>query len=90
MIVSRAGDWISAKAGDEIVMMSVEAGKYLGLNPVGARIWELIETPLSVEALTAQPVSEFDIEEAACRTEVDTFLESLAKQRAIATSTAPE
>jgi hypothetical protein len=45
-LVRRKGDWLSAMVGDELVMMSAERGNYLGLTPVGARIWELIEEPL--------------------------------------------
>ena len=45
MIVRKQGDWLAAKVGDELVMMSAEKGNYIGLSEVGARIWELIETP---------------------------------------------
>ena len=88
MMFSRSGDWISAKVGDEVVMMSVEAGKYIGLNRVGARIWELIETPQSTDTLTGQLVGEFEIDEATCRAEVDSFLKSLSDQNAITTTPA--
>ena len=43
MMVRKQGDWLSAKVGDELVMMSAEKGNYIGLSEVGARIWELIE-----------------------------------------------
>ncbi len=45
MMVRKQGDWLAAKVGDELVMMSAEKGNYIGLSEVGARIWELIETP---------------------------------------------
>lgn len=86
MLFSRSGDWISARVGDEIVMMSVEAGKYIGLNRVGARIWELMETPQSPDALTGQLVNEFEVDEATCRAEVDAFLQSLVDHQAATTT----
>ena len=46
MMVRKQGDWLAAKVGDELVMMSAEKGNYIGLSEVGARIWELIEEPL--------------------------------------------
>ena len=51
MTVRRQGEWLSAKVGDELVMMSAETGDYLGLSEVGARIWELLETPQDAGAL---------------------------------------
>ena len=49
MLVRKQGDWLAAKVGDELVMMSAEKGNYIGLSEVGARIWELIETPQDVD-----------------------------------------
>ena len=83
MPISKQGDWISAKVGDEIVMMSAEEGKYIGLNDVGARIWELLDEPRTVEALEAALLVEFDVTPEVCRTEVDAFLQSLVGYHAV-------
>lgn len=82
--VRRQGDWLSAKAGDELVMMSVEKGNYLGLSEIGARIWELIETPTSLDDLCATLVREFEVSPAECRADVEEFLAGLEKHGAVA------
>jgi hypothetical protein len=82
-MVRRQGDWISAKVGDELVMMSAEAGNYVGLSEVGARIWELIETPQDVATVCAKLQEEFDVPPDVCSAEVDAFLNELAKHGAI-------
>ena len=51
MMIQRRGDWLSAKVGDELVMMSAERGEFVGLSEVGTRVWELIETPQELETL---------------------------------------
>jgi hypothetical protein len=51
MKVERKGDWLSARVGDELVMMSAEQGHYIGLSEVGARIWELIAEPVELDEL---------------------------------------
>lgn len=84
MSISKQGDWISAKVGDEIVMMSAEEGKYIGLNDVGARIWELLDEPQTREALAARLLEEFEVTPEACNAELDTFLAKLAEFRAVA------
>lgn len=84
MIVRKQGDWLAAKVGDELVMMSAEQGNYIGLNATGARIWELLDEPRAVEALYAQLLEEFDVAAEVCRAEVDAFLKELTKHGAIA------
>ncbi len=83
MMVRKQGDWLAAKVGGELVMMSAEMGNYIGLSEVGARIWELIETPKKVDAVCNQLVDEFEIAPEVCRAEVDTFLNELVKHGAI-------
>lgn len=88
MRVERQGDWLSAKVGEELVMMSAQKGHYIGLSEVGTRVWELLETPQEFEALCARLESEFDVSAETCRAEVKTFLEELVKHGA-ATLSAP-
>jgi hypothetical protein len=89
MIVRKQGDWLAAKVGDELVMMSAEKGNYIGLSEVGARIWELIETPQNVDLVCAQLLNEYDVAPDACRAEVERFLDELVKHGAIALDPPP-
>jgi Coenzyme PQQ synthesis protein D (PqqD) len=84
MIVKKQGDWLSAKVGDELVMMSAEKGNYIGLSEVGARIWELLDTPQDFDALCAQLQQEFEVAPDICRSEVQLFLNELVKHGAAA------
>jgi len=90
MMVRKQGDWLAAKVGDELVMMSAEKGNYIGLSEVGARIWELIETPQDVDAICVRLQEEYDdVTPEVCRAEVETFLNDLVKHGAIALDPAP-
>ncbi len=82
-MIHRDGDWLAAKVGDELVMMSAAKGNYIGLSAVGARIWELIETPRTVEELCGALVTEYDVDPATCRAEVDAFLATLGQHNAV-------
>ena len=84
MKVERKGDWLSARVGDELVMMSAETGRYIGLSEVGARIWALIAEPADLDGLCAQLEREFDVAPDVCRAEVGAFLDALAAQNAVA------
>jgi hypothetical protein len=83
MMVRKQSDWLTAKIGDELVMMNVEQGNYVGLSEVGARIWELLETPQEVAALCGKLQEEYDVSAETCHTDVDTFLSELAKHGAV-------
>jgi len=89
MMVRKQGDWLAAKVGDELVMMSAEQGHYIGLSEVGARIWELLDTPRDVDAVCAQLQLEYDVAAETCRAEVESFLNELVKHGAIALDPAP-
>lgn len=89
MMVRKKGDWLSAKVGEEMVMMSAEKGNYIGLSQVGARIWELIETPQVFAAVCAQLETEFEVAPEVCHAEVESFLNELVKHGAIALDPPP-
>jgi hypothetical protein len=82
--LSRQPNWVTAQAGDELVMMSTENDLYIGLTAIGARIWELIETPIDVDTLCARLIEEYDVDAATCRADVDRFVAELVHHGAAA------
>jgi hypothetical protein len=78
--LQRSNDLLGAVIGDEMLMMSIEEGCYFSLNAVGARIWELLESPITFDALVARLTAEYDVPADACRREVATFLAALRER----------
>ena len=85
-MICRAGDWLTAWVGDELVMMSVTDGSYLGLDAVGARVWELIEKPIEQSDLYEILTTEFDVSRSDCIRDVDSFLAALDSAGAVSRS----
>jgi hypothetical protein len=83
MTIRKSTDWLCARAGDEVMMMNAAQGSYIGLNAVGARIWDLLDSEPDADAICARLVAEFEVEEADCRAEVDAFLAELEAHKAI-------
>ena len=79
-VVSRSEEQVCAEVDGEVVMMSVERGNYYGLDAVGSRIWELIETPSTVAALCDRLVAEYAVERGQCETDVLHFLQQMSDQ----------
>ena len=72
---SRNEQIIDGELDDNQVMLHLEKGKYFGLNPIGKRIWELIEEPKSRQELTGILLSEFEVAKEQCEQEVQAFLD---------------
>ena len=79
-IVRQSEGQVSAAIDGEVVMMSVERGGYYGLDEVGSWIWALIEQPMEVSALCDRLLEEYEVERAACESDVIKFLEELVEQ----------
>jgi hypothetical protein len=62
---------------DELVMLSISASRYYGLNSVAARIWELLETPMTVAQICARLCEEFEVDVQECQTAVLKFANEL-------------
>jgi hypothetical protein len=78
-VVTRGEELVSSDLDGETVLMSVQSGKYYGLDAIGSRIWALIEQPRSVSDICKILLGEFDVELEQCREDVLGFLYKLAE-----------
>lgn len=62
--------------GDK-VMMNLEKGMYFSLNSVGSRIWDIIESPMTMDEIIETLLNEYDVDENECRETVVSFLKGL-------------
>lgn len=79
MRLIRNPDLISSEIDGEVVMMSIEDGSYFAIGGVGGRVWELLNSPVSIEEIVTKLTTEFDIDEQSCRRDVVNFIQSLLK-----------
>jgi hypothetical protein len=85
-LLSRNIEIITNEIDDEILMMSIEDGKYYGLNPVGSEIWKLLEKPQTIEDIIPTLIEIFDIDEEICRKESLIFIETMIENNIILTN----
>jgi hypothetical protein len=79
-IVQRRRDALAADVGGELVLMSLEHGKYYGLDAIGAEIWKRIELPVTVRDLCAALVVRYAGDPAVIERDVVILLDRLADQ----------
>jgi hypothetical protein len=70
---------IDGSLDDNQVMMHIEKGKYFGLNPVGKRIWEILDQPKSLQEIIAKLMIEFKVSEEQCTQDVKIFIDRMVK-----------
>ena len=74
---------VSCTVEGETVILNLADGRYYGLEPVGARIWELIQEPRTICEIVTALTEEYDISAKDCRRDVEAFLDRLAAQKLI-------
>src|ERR1700720_2256826 len=79
-VISRSPSVLTAEGDGEIVMMSIEQGRYFGLDDIGSDIWNRIEPPCSFAALIDRLAAEYAADRATIAADVQTLLSRMAAQ----------
>ena len=78
-VVTQSPDLVATSIEGQTALMSIENGAYYGMDPVGSRIWALIEQPRARSAVVDQLLREFSVERTVCEQQVLAFLQKLAE-----------
>lgn len=76
-LISAAPEQLSSKLGSEVVILNLTSGVYYGLDPVGARVWELIQESRTFSAICDQIVSEFDVDRERAEHDISDLLKQM-------------
>lgn len=76
-IVVVSGDQLASAVGGETVILGLKAGRYYGVDAVGARIWQLLQEPRRVEEIRDQVVAEYDVEPSVCEADLLKLLDRM-------------
>jgi hypothetical protein len=68
---------LSCDLQGEAVLLNLQSGIYFGLNPLGARIWELIKKPAKVSDVHQQLLNEYEVDASQCEADLVSFLKLL-------------
>jgi hypothetical protein len=78
-VVVTSQDQASCSLEDEVAIVHLKAGVYYGLDPVGARIWELLKTPRSIRAVRDALLAEYEVDAARCESDLVALLQTMAE-----------
>ena len=78
--VVAAKDQVSCDLAGEAAILNLKNGVYYGLDPVGARIWNLIQTPTTVGAIRDSMLAEYEVDAERCERDLMDLLQKLATE----------
>ena len=68
---------VARRIGEETVILDLESGTYFGLDPVGARAWELIAEGRTLGSVCAVMLEEYEVDEARLERDIARLVEDL-------------
>lgn len=71
---------VACEVEGEAVILDLKSETYFGLNPVGTRIWDLIQEPARAADVCRTLLEEYDVEPDRCRREVLALLNEMADE----------
>jgi PqqD family protein of HPr-rel-A system len=74
---TRQPGYAAANLNDELAVLDLASGKYLGFNATAAHLWRQLDEPKTLDELCAAMLAEFDVDPQRCRSEVAALLEKL-------------
>jgi len=77
-VVVASPDQLSCELGGEAAILNMKSGRYYGLDPIGARIWSLIQKPVKVAEVRDTLLEEYEVAAEQCEAELIDLLEKLA------------
>jgi hypothetical protein len=81
--VVAARDQVSCGLADEAVILDLRAGVYYGLNSVGARIWDLIQEPRTVDQIRDAILEEYEVDPDSCERDLRALIGDLAARELV-------
>lgn len=79
-VIIQAYSIITADMDREKVIMSIDKGKYYGLDAIGSCIWGMIGNPVPVQQIITNLMQEYAVDENTCQKDVVNFLNKMYEE----------
>jgi hypothetical protein len=89
MSVVAAPEVMFQTVGEESVLLNLKTSLYLGLDPVGTRMWTALTDAESIQAAYDSLLEEYEVSPEQLRKDLEEFLDKLSEQGLIETKPLP-
>lgn len=76
-VLYRNEDLLIQPIDDDVVMADMKSGTYFGLTGSAKAVWDMLDTPVSVDALCSGLGEHFDVVRSECERDVLAFLREM-------------
>ncbi len=73
-IWARSDDWVGSEIEDSFVMVNIDSGKYVALNPTATAVWEALASPSDQTAIERALCESFEVSPEDCHRSVSALL----------------
>ena len=80
---------LSTTLGEEVIILGLDDSMYYGLTGTGARIWELVQTPSTIDAILTTITAEFEVDRQRAAADLDALLADLQARGLVAITQTP-
>jgi hypothetical protein len=78
-VIRPAVDAVSCELSGETVILEMSSGRYFALDPIGTRVWQLLQNVSTAESLCEQLVREYEVDPDTCRRDLSVLLNQMAE-----------
>ena len=79
----RNPDIVTAPVGGGLMMMDITCDSYYSLDSLGYRVWQLLETPRSLEEICLLLTAEYEVDLPTCIAQIGTLQQDLLDEKMI-------
>ena len=80
----RTDTWVGSQVDESFVLLHIDDGNYVALNPTATAIWDRLAAPQTVAEVVDALVVEFAVERSVCEASVANCLEQMVQMRLVA------
>jgi len=88
-VVCASPNEVSSRVGEEAAILELDSAVYYGLDPVGARIFDLLQAPTRLGDVLATVLAEYDVDEPTARADLLALVEELLARRLVVVAPVP-
>lgn len=71
---------VSVDLGEEVAILGMGTGQYYGVRDVAARVWSLIQEPVSIAAVATRLEGEYDVAAVQLKRDLLEFVQALVRE----------
>lgn len=78
--IARAETMVASEVNGEVVILDIDSGLFFQLNPIGSKVWDLLESPATLAQMVAALQAKFNVSAEQCRADVAEFVEKMLER----------